>query len=326
MIKITFRSGFRYTSHTLALVLSSALGCSSNPSFSDVPGLGEGAAGGSPNAPGVGDYGFLGSGDQSDAGAGVGGTGDASAADPYTLPPSVTLGQAGEVLCGSELCACNNGIDDDGDGTADGFDAECTGALDDDEGTFSTGIPGDNSDPKWQDCFFDGNSGAGDDQCRYHTDCLTGEKPASDKDCAVSSTCHDFCQARTPNGCDCFGCCTVQLEDASTVDVFIGATCSLENVNDSQLCPRCTPSAACVNTCGECELCPGKSVDDLPASCSSSPPGGGTGGGAGAGGGSSDPQTPAYTCGDGQTVCTDTSQCAAGQYCSLGCCLTFIIR
>jgi hypothetical protein len=299
--------------------LFGALACSSgkDPHFSSVE-----AAGGADNAEAdgigagtpsdgptlVGD----GSGDQA---SGVSGDdGDAGAPDPYTLPPSVTFGDAGVVLCGNEVCRCNNGVDDDGDGKLDGFDEECTGALDDDEASFATGISGDNSDPKWQDCFFDGNSGAGDDHCRYHTDCLSGAKPASDPDCFVSATCRDFCQQRTPNGCDCFGCCTVQLENATTVDVFIGTACSLEDVDDPVKCPRCTPSAECVNTCGTCELCPGKSVEDLPESCSQTPPGGG------------DPDVPTYTCQDGQSVCSGAAECPSGQYCSLGCCLAFVIR
>lgn len=249
-------------------------------------------------------------------------TADGGALDPYVLPPSVTLGEAGEALCGSSPCACNNGLDDDGDGKADGFDEECTGALDDDEGTFATGIPGDNSDAKWQDCFFDGNSGAGDDHCRYHADCLTGDKPASDPDCAISAECRDFCAARTPNGCDCFGCCTVQLDDSSSVSVFIGESCDLEHVGDPASCPRCTPSAACGNTCGECELCPGKSIEDLPASCSTTP--GGTAGSGGSGGGGGG-ETPGYSCDAGQAVCSSTGDCPGGDYCSLGCCLAFVI-
>lgn len=271
---------------------------------------------------GGGSYGFVDDLDNGDAAgtdssaSGASGAGDAGAPDAYVLPPSVTLGEAGEAMCGSSPCACNNGVDDDGDGKSDGFDEECTGALDNDEGTFSTGIPGDNSDPKWQDCFFDGNSGAGDDHCRYHADCLTGVKPASDPDCAVSADCHDFCQARTPNGCDCFGCCSVQLDDSSSVNVFIGESCSLENVDDPASCPRCTPSAACGNTCGECELCPGKSVEDLPASCSETPGAGGAGGGG---------DTPDYSCDAAQTVCSSTADCPGGNYCSLGCCLAFVI-
>jgi hypothetical protein len=308
------------------LLLGSA-GCTSKRTklFGDVSvtaGTGGTGVGGTAAEPsGSGGYGFVDGLDTAGAAgsAGAGGrAADAGATDPYVLPPSVTLGDAGLVLCGSVVCACNNGVDDDSDGKRDGFDEECTGALDDDEGTFSTGIPGDNSDPKWQDCFFDGNSGAGDDHCRYHADCLTGDKPASDPDCAVSDACLSFCQVRTPNGCDCFGCCTVQLDEASSVSVFIGESCSLEDVADTARCPRCTPSTACGNTCGECELCPGKGIEDLPETCGGASPGG-------SGGGSSEPE-PAYTCDTGQLVCGGAGECPAGQYCSLGCCLSFMIH
>jgi hypothetical protein len=37
---------------------------------------------------------------------------------------------------------CDNCIDDDGDGLIDGFDPHCIFSLDDDESSFSTGIPG----------------------------------------------------------------------------------------------------------------------------------------------------------------------------------------
>jgi hypothetical protein len=305
----------------VALILGVSSCSSKGGGSADDPASSLGSAGASAGSSGAGSlnggggYGFVD--DLPNAGGSAGALGtphegaDAGALDPYVLPPSVTIGEAGEVLCGSALCACNNGVDDDGDGKGDGFDAECTGALDDDEGTFATGIPGDNSDAKWQDCFFDGNSGAGDDHCRYHADCLTGALPASDPDCAVSAECHDFCSARTPNGCDCFGCCTVQLDDSSSVSVFIGESCSLENVADEASCPRCTPSAACGNTCGECEICPGKSIEDLPASCSTTPGSGG--------------ETPGYSCDGGQATCSSSSDCPSGNYCSLGCCLAFVL-
>src|SRR5258705_1061852 len=53
---------------------------------------------------------------------------------------------------------CSDCLDNDGDGLFDGFDPGCTSAADNVEGSFATGIPGDNIDPKTQDCFFDGNS------------------------------------------------------------------------------------------------------------------------------------------------------------------------
>jgi hypothetical protein len=218
-------------------------------------------------------------------------------------------------LCGGDGCACSNGVDDDGDGKVDGFDEECTGPLDNDEGSFATGIPGDNIDPKWQDCFFDGNSGAGDDGCRYHTDCLTGDKTADDPGCSVAMDCRDFCAARTPNGCDCFGCCSV-VTGSGTVDIQIGIGCSLENVSDEAACPPCVKTTQCGNECGECELCPGRSVEDLPASCAPPVPDGGVPEGA--------PPPPGYTCDDGEQVCTELLDCPASYYCSLGCCLPSI--
>lgn len=263
---------------------------------------------------------------------------------------SVGMNDAGtfEIWCGSALCACSDGEDNDGDGVADGFDAECTGPFDDDETTFATGIPGDNRDPKWQDCFFDGNSGAGDDGCRYHTECLTGDREPDDPDCTLTEQCVEYCQPLTPPGCDCFGCCEIADGDR-TVNVMLGEACSLDNLDDEELCPRCVPSDACNNECGECELCLGKTLEDLPESCgNSTPPGGGdtpdgsvppdmpgTDGGTpvetgepttpsdpGDPGDPSDPGDPVNVCDNG-TACTSSTDCDTGDYCRLGCCVPF---
>jgi hypothetical protein len=257
-----------------------------------------------------------------------------------------TGGSAGLPATGTTQCS--DGIDNDGDGLIDGLDPECSGPWDNDESSFATGIPGDNKDPKWQDCFFDGNSGAGDDGCRYGTDCLYGATPQTDPSCTVSQQCIDYCGARAPNGCDCFGCCTVQKSDGSTVDIFEVSTCSIANIDDTTACPRCTKNMQCQNTCGECELCPGKTVADLPASCT--PPATGTGGTSGTGGspgtggtdtgtggtgtggtdtagtgGAPPPPPPAYTCDNGEQVCgPGLAACPTGFYCSLGCCLVVV--
>jgi len=264
-----------------------------------------------------------------------------------------------EILCGSEPCACSDGLDNDGDGVTDGADSECTGPFDNDESTFATGIPGDNRDPKWQDCFFDGNSGAGDDGCRYHSDCLTGDLPEDDPDCVVTKECQDYCEPLTPPGCDCFGCCDVTTEDGETVHILVGESCSLANIDDEKACPRCEPTSVCANECGECEICIGKTVEDLPDSCWPDPPTTGAGGGpssgagggpsSGAGGGPSsgaggstpntpsgaggststpdEPSTPPNTCDGDLTPCFDSGDCTATEYCSLGCCKpTFTVR
>lgn len=230
--------------------------------------------------------------------------------------------------------ACNNGLDDDGDGLIDGLDPECTGPLDNDEGSFATGIPGDNRDPKWQDCFFDGNSGAGDDGCRYRTECLYGDLPPDDPNCTVTDQCVKFCAPLAQNGCDCFGCCTVQAADGSTVDILEAASCSLASLDDEKACPRCTKSTQCGNECGECELCPGKTVEDLPSSCNKPPSTGGAGGNTGTGGapstgGSSNggdggavEPPPSYTCDGGEQVCGQgLPACPGSYYCLLGCCV-----
>lgn len=242
------------------------------------------------------------------------------------------INDAGQVLCGDVPCECADGIDNDGDGTVDGFDVECTGPFDNDEDSFATGIPGDNRDPVWQDCFFDGNSGAGDDGCRYRSGCLTGDLPQDHPDCTLSQECIDFCAAYTPNGCDCFGCCEVYPEGSSDpMFVQIGTTCSDDKFNDPVACPVCVPTTQCGNPCGECELCGGKTVEDLPASCFTSTPGGdaGTGMDAGTttdGGTTTTPDggggEPVYTCDNGEQVCSPTEPCAtAGEYCSQGCCI-----
>ncbi len=262
--------------------------------------------------------------------------GPANTSPPITDPGgfvSVGTSDAGtfEIWCGSALCACSDGIDNDNDGVADGFDSECTGPFDDNEETFATGIPGDNRDPKWQDCFFDGNSGAGDDNCRYHTDCLTGDLPATDNSCQLTDACVEFCQPLTPPGCDCFGCCEVS-DGEGTVNILLSETCSLDNLDDENACPRCEPTDTCANECGECELCLGKTLADLPSSCSQTPPGGdpdasvpppdGNDGGtppSTTDGPDTPPDGPVNVCDQGDP-CLVNSECGSGDYCRLGCC------
>jgi hypothetical protein len=290
--------------------LAFAFGCSSGDSEEENAGSGatsSGATGSGANGSGNSSSGgTISVGSGGDTGSGT--AGDGTGAGP-TLTPD------GEAFCGDVACECSNGIDDDGDGQTDGFDIECQGPLDNDEGSFATGIPGDNKDESWVDCFFDGDSGSGNDGCKYPFDCLTGDLDPNSTDCegAVSEACLNYCGPRTPNGCDCFGCCTIQLEGGETVDILTKQGCSLDDIDNEDLCLRCTKTDTCENTCGECELCPGKTVDDLPESCQPDPP---------AGGSTSDPP-PDYTC-EGAQVCSDTLPCSVGDYCSLGCCIPVV--
>jgi hypothetical protein len=262
-------------------------------------------------------------------------------------PSPFPSNDAGQVLCGSAPCACSNGIDDDKDGVSDLADPECVSSWDNDESSFATGISGDNRDDACQDCFFDGNSGSGNDGCRLPTSCLTMGNASSGhgscNSCEQTAQCKNFCKAYTPNGCDCFGCCSVRLANGSNVNVALGNGCNIDG-NSVTGCTSCVPNDSCRNECGKCELCPGKTVADLPPECFQSPPpsdagtsndagtnqpgDAGTGGDSGTivqgniDGGSGNPPPPAYTCEDGATVCgAGLAACARGYACDFGCCV-----
>jgi hypothetical protein len=326
----------------LALMLGSQ-GCSGDDDAGDAS---RGGRGGSGNAgDGSGGDGTAGDGTAGDGSGGITGPMvDGGMVSQPTDPGNPTgILDGGFVipdellLCNGVACQCADGMDNDGDGVADGFDVECTGPADDDEGTFATGISGDNRDPFWQDCFFDGNSGAGNDGCRYHTECLTGEREQTDDSCMVSDECIRYCGDRTPNGCDCFGCCTVTRSDGSEVDIIIGTNCDADDLSS---CITCTKTMACGNECGECELCPGRTIADLPDSCRPPPPGGsggsggseagsgGAGSGAGSGGSEAGSGGTGGTAGGGVPVdcgtrptCLSQADCPGGYYCYLACCL-----
>lgn len=237
------------------------------------------------------------------------------------IPPGCT-----GPIAGAKQCA--NCIDDDSDGYIDAFDLECTGPLDNDEASFATGIPGDNIDPVQQDCFFDGNSGAGNDDCNIHVCCLLGA--ATVQDCpigankydptkcpppigtgTISQMCKDFCGPLTPPGCDCFGCCTL-CDPVTNVcrDIATNPTtspgCTLATINDPSICKSCTKVVDCGNTtCGgtSCILCPGQDPSDLPAGCNGM-----------------------TSCPTGATSCANGVACPSGTYCdSSQCCIGVIL-
>jgi hypothetical protein len=243
--------------------------------------------------------------------------------------------------CPTNPSACTDGIDNDGDGKIDGADPECSGACDNDEGSFGTGISGDNIDACKQDCFFDGNSGQGDDGCDWNLKCDPASPGASAakacpydanyKNCpkTQSEQCIKSCQRVTPNGCDCFGCCAVTV-NGMTTNVMLVPSCKTDLLGDPKACPRCTQQTSCVNTCGKCEVCIGKPAPD--PSCVIPPPPGtdagvpdggqmaGDGGQMMAGdGGAPPPESP---CAPGVTYCgPGGTSCGSGAVCLTGCCL-----
>jgi len=280
---------------------------------------------------------------------GSSGTAGASGASGASGAGGALVGVDGGA-CGTT--ACTDCLDNDGDGLVDGFDPDCTGYLDNDEGSFATGIPGDNIDPCKQDCFFDGNSGAGDDKCNWDLACDPAN-PGKNQGCPYdpnkkncpgpqSAACIANCMAKVPNGCDCFGCCAFQTPSGPK-SVLLLPTCTYASIDDPTKCPPCTQVPSCLNTCETCELCLGK--NELPPECTTGAGGStGTGGGSGTGGSGTggDPGTGGSagttgTAGSGGTIaiplcpsaveaCTPTQPCAdpSSYYCLTGCCVKIV--
>jgi hypothetical protein len=248
-------------------------------------------------------------GSNSGSGDGGGGSGDDDGFAPGTD------GSIGPANCVAGSTECTDCIDNDTDGRIDGFDPECSGPLDNDEGSFATGIPGDNIDEVFQDCFFDGNSGHEDDGCQIPTCCMLDPNAAGcpppappNLTCAPTQMCIDACKPLTPPGCDCFGCCTVCDPDTNecrdiVTNPAVAPDCDDTSILDPQKCPSCTKVTSCSTDCGgqTCILCPGQDTSDLPSSC------GGT-----------------NSCPDGALSCTSTA-CPEGSYCASGCCQSIIL-
>jgi hypothetical protein len=214
------------------------------------------------------------------------GTEDDADATVATVPTSDATASTGDstgndplnpIDCDGTTYQCGDGDDNDGDGKIDLDDPECTGPCDDDESSFQTGLPGDNVDCK-QDCFFDGDSGHGNDGCEWDLKCdpanpganimceYTGGQQCENASPNISDECIMFCEQYTPPGCDCFGCCTVDTPDGP-VDIFLnsGPDCSLDNLD---ACQTCTSQ---IDMCGEpcvpdtCLVCFGE--EEPPEGC-----------------------------------------------------------
>ncbi|MBL9099835.1 MAG: hypothetical protein JNL82_02695 [Myxococcales bacterium] len=234
----------------------------------------------------------------------TGTVGETLATDPVTTGELTTGGGVCVPLeCDGGIYACGDCMDNDGDGKFDTADPECVSPCDDREDTFATGLPGDNMDPCKQDCFFDGNSGGGKGDCAWNLAC-DPKGPGGDKcpynpdqmNCPEeqSQECLDSC--KVPNGCDCFGCCTVEV-DGMAYDIYIGdEDCSLADIG---ACTQCSKNDDCDEDCQpeNCEVCFGQ---ELPPGCE-------------------DP-----TCPDGIMPCEvddmGNSECPLDQFCNTGCC------
>lgn len=267
---------------------------------------GTGGGGGSGGNGGAsGGAGSSGAGGSAGAGGGAGGSaGAGGATDGGACTP---------VPCQGHVYRCGDCLDNDGDGLLDMADPDCMGPCQDNETSYYGGIPGQNNSPCVQDCYWDQDTGAGNDDCYWNHRCDSHEQspswypepdlgnkcaydpnaktPGTSGTCAdnyakQSSTCGSYCGPLTPNGCDCFGCC--ELPAGSGKWVWLGSTvngagsCDEAHATDPTKCHPCEPVAGCLNSCEHCELCIGKPT--LPPDCYPPPPDGGTAGAGGAGG------------------------------------------
>lgn len=220
-----------------------------------------------------------------------------------------------QVSCQGKLYQCGDCIDNDGDGLIDYGDPNCLGPCDNNEGGFNTEIPGGDEAQCRLECYFDQDSGGGNDDCSWDLRCDDLE-PETKKGCdhtqvcsncdcdgwyaQQSQQCLDFCLPLVPNGCDCFGCCELEPMENEGVYRFIGSEgCSIDNI---EACDPCTPVPSCLNECGHCEICIGK--PELPPDC-----------------------TEEDQCPEGVQPCGQPGQdpCPEGQFCLTGCCSESII-
>lgn len=286
-------------------------------------------------------------------GGGGGGDGDGGGSGTVDAPPF-----GGECTPGGDV-ECSDCADNDMDGKIDGFDPECSGPADDREDSFATGISGDNIDATMQDCFFDGNSGGGNDGCNQHVCCLlqaqgtpTGMQTQAEADqekCGslapqadeskyvraecyqpfgntpVPSKCTMNCGPLTPPGCDCFGCCTVCNADGCRDVVLnpqVSPMCDETNITNAGPDGQ-DPMDANGNYIGTgdepCKRC-------VKSTCGSEECGGDTcilcpG---------QDPSTlpqecTGSACPDGIMECAADGSCPVGTWCSTGCCIGMIL-
>ncbi|HUQ02312.1 MAG TPA: hypothetical protein VM261_07425 [Kofleriaceae bacterium] len=183
------------------------------------------------------------------------------------------------VSCNNHVLQCGDCVDNDGDGEIDSHDRECLGPCDNTEGpALEPDVGGLGANSCQMDCFFDFGTGQGNDNCQWdhrcdpevpEDICPFDQNRVGSNDCPATQDplCASFCGPLTPNGCDCFGCCSMANAGPGGVGeryVYIGAldnnnngTCTFADIADETKCPTCTPVAGCLNTCGTCEVCIG---------------------------------------------------------------------
>src|SRR5258706_312705 len=80
-----------------------------------------------------------------------------------------------QATCQGKLYECGDCQDNDGDNLIDAEDPNCLGACQNNEAGFSGNIPGQNNAPCKMDCYFDQDTGSGNDDCQWDHHCDTHE-------------------------------------------------------------------------------------------------------------------------------------------------------
>ncbi|MGB5366476.1 MAG: hypothetical protein WBN14_09430 [Polyangiales bacterium] len=284
---------------------------------------------------------FIGTGGSSGGSGTVGSAGTGGLGTGGTGGVVGTGGSSGEcyiIECAGRVTDCGNCIDDDGDGLVDNDDPECLGPCDNYEGEeLLSGVGGETGEQCKADCYFDFGNGAGNDDCQWSrscdplepkVQCTYDEGLLGSKDCpeTQSQLCEDVCTPLTPNGCDCFGCCTFPElagmgRGGGDGYVYIGSEsgCTFDTVTDPVFCQACTPAGNCLNTCERCEICLGKPT--IPEDCF--PGTGGSGGSGGMGGTGGGDRCPV----DKQVCGLPGDQpCPGGSFCLTGCCTDIVVQ
>ena len=301
---------FRHIAGVLFVAVVAFAGCGGSDESANSPdgsagsGASAGSGGGSAGSSTGGGSGTGTGGAGQDGGGGTSGTGTGGAGTGGTGTGGT--GACVPAKCQGKLYACGDCIDNDNDGKVDMEDPDCLGPCHNAENTYYGSIPGQAGPACTVDCYFDQDSGSGNDDCHWNHECdplsvapnyppegpgstcaydPNANTPGTSQSCTQlmdkqSNACLSFCGDLTPNGCDCFGCCN--LPAGGNQWVWLGSeksgvgSCTLKDVNDPTKCQPCTPVKGCLNTCEKCELCLGKT--ELPPECSPPPPDAGTGG------------------------------------------------
>lgn len=243
--------------------------------------------------------------------------------------------------CQGKVYQCGNCMDDDGDGLVDSLDPDCLGPCQNNEAGLVGNIPGQNNAPCKMDCYWDQDTGSGNDKCEWDHRCDPKQPTeicpydpntkiknmtCDQRSMSQPDQCKQVCGKQlTPNGCDCFGCCANPKDPGGLPFVYVGSTqnkvptCTYETLTDPTKCRPCTQVPGCKKDCDRCQLCFGKTAADLPADCFQ------TDGGTPHDGGITAPP-PNVQCPGGEQPCGLPGQdvCPPATYCITGCCQSVI--